>query len=226
MSNSKNKLLFKNRGYLVKENFLTREFCEKTLNVCENLNYNNNSIFNISCEQIKLNKNLKEIYNLIQFYLDKNIDFDYYFSNLKFITSLENHPKHDLPYIPHIDKNRYLKVFLYLHDVTEHDGPLTISENSDVKKNEEKRSAYWKKDATDEIKKYDLAFGEKSICKPQVYNAGTIITFDTNVSHLAGEVKKNRSRKILRFTFNFMHQSERFLNFKLRKFKSKLANQI
>ena len=41
-------------------------------------------------------------------------------------TRNEDFKEKELPFIPHIDKKRYLKVFLYVDDVEEKDGPFSV----------------------------------------------------------------------------------------------------
>ena len=207
---------FKKVGFFIKTDFFERQFCQDILYEQDALNKSKSNIVNINYKDIKRNYKLLKAYSEINKFLKTSINYDFYLSNLKYITTYQNHPKNDLPYIPHIDKNRYLKVFVYLHDVDGTDGPLTISENSDMIKNENRRIDFWK---SAEKNEYQLVFGDKSICTPQIFKAGTIIIIDTNVSHLAGEVKKDRFRKILRFTFNFLHKNQNSLTFKFNKYK-------
>ena len=50
----------------------------------------------------------------------------------------ENSREGVLPYVPHFDKRRYLKLMIYLTNVSESDGPFTTA-SLPVSKNEQKR---------------------------------------------------------------------------------------
>ena len=138
-----------------------------------------------------------------------------------------------LPYIPHIDKKRYFKIFLYLNDIEINNGPFTVSTNSSVKENEKLRKNWWRKNDFNQFdttieKEHGLLVNEKNLFfKPMCLPAGSIIGFDSNCPHYGGNVKEGFYRNVLRFNyfalfdnnFNLSFMKEKlFLN--LKKFKN------
>jgi hypothetical protein len=65
---------------------------------------------------------------------------DLNFEKLWLVNSSSNDKsKVSLPYIPHIDKRRYLKAMIYLHDVSLEHGPIhfgKVKNNIDIEKKE------------------------------------------------------------------------------------------
>ncbi len=105
-----------------------------------------------------------------------------------------------LPNIPHIDKNRFLKAMIYIHEVSANHGPIHIGK---VKKNintEEIRKKFdndWKVKGSNTIND-ELLDGSLT---PITGSAGDVVFFDTNTPHKAGLIKDGYSRKVLRFDF-------------------------
>jgi len=114
----------------------------------------------------------------------------------------------ELPFIPHIDKKRYLKVMIYLNDIKESSGPINLTKINpekfeNLRKNLETDYKLKKKNVIQSIpiKDYISCAG----------NFGTTIIFDTNTPHFAGKItEKNTCRKILRF--NFVKKKKYFFN--------------
>lgn len=105
-----------------------------------------------------------------------------------------------LPYIPHIDKSRYLKAMIYLHDVTLDHGPINlgnIKQGVDIEKIRKKLPKNYKESGLNSISHKDIEGDMKAL----EGNAGDVIFFDTNTPHHAGIITKGYSRKILRFDF-------------------------
>jgi hypothetical protein len=104
----------------------------------------------------------------------------------------------ELPYIPHIDYRRFLKVMIYVDDVTEASGPFSaINTNPDdfevfrlgLKLN-------YKKDKRNQISDFSLDKYEK-YTGPK----GTMILFDTNCPHFAAAVSPGCRRRVFRFDY-------------------------
>ena len=111
-------------------------------------------------------------------------------------SSFENSNTGELPYVPHFDRRRFLKIMLYLTDVGESDGPFTTS-NYHVERLEEQRK---------KIKRFTSGLKENTYIEDLEYNfihadAGDCIIFDTNCPHFASPVGKEGNRKILRLDF-------------------------
>jgi len=105
----------------------------------------------------------------------------------------------DLPFIPHIDKKRCLKVMIYLNDINQNAGPLNLV-NANPENFEKMRQGLdfdYKKKKQNVVSSIPI---EKYIsCEG---NFGTSIFFDTNTPHFAGQISDDASfRRILRFTF-------------------------
>ena len=126
---------------------------------------------------------------------------DLCFEKLWLVSSSSNDTnKTTLPYIPHIDKRRYLKAMVYLHDVNLEHGPIHLGK---VKKNiniEQKRKRLpqdYKEKGLNTIEDKDL----DGTLAPMLGKAGDVIFFDTNTPHKAGIIKDSYHRKVLRFDF-------------------------
>lgn len=101
-----------------------------------------------------------------------------------------------LPYIPHFDKRRYLKIMVYLEDVGLKDGAFTTA-SVDAQLNEEKRKKINKVDENQFANLIDEPLKFKKI----IASAGDAIIFDTNCPHFATPVEKGGDRKVLRLDF-------------------------
>jgi len=195
------------------KNFFKNQFLDKKLSE-GTIKYDYKFLYKypeIDCIEKKISKFLK-----------KNISYDIYLRNVWMIsTNKKNFHKNNLPFIPHIDKKRYLKVFLYVDNVEEKDGPFTVSLNQSPTKNEQKRRLWMKNDNQNE---HGLLFRDKiSNFKKMTFKAGTIICFDTNIPHFAGEIKKNGYRKVLRFNYFSTFSNKIDLLFTYNIMKNKLS---
>ncbi len=149
---------------------------------------------------------------------------DLSFKKLWLVSSSPNNTKKDhLPYIPHIDKNRYLKAMVYLHDISLNHGPIHLGK---VKSNinlEHERKKF-----TKDYKKKGLNIvGHEKIegnLFPMIGKAGDVVFFDTNTPHKAGIVSDGFNRKILRFDFerSFFNHNYSIFNFILNKFNKSI----
>jgi hypothetical protein len=114
-------------------------------------------------------------------------------------TEYENSDTSKLPYVPHIDYQRFLKVMIYLDDIGAADGPfhalpmcpddnerLRLSLKPNYKKNQENKVESF---FCDEYVEYTAP-------------AGSVLLFDTNCPHFAGVVSKNGKRRVMRFDFS------------------------
>lgn len=141
--------------------------------------------------------------NVNQNILQKCADFCEETIHLDKLWMVKSTPKicdvNELPYLPHFDKKRYVKGFLYLYDVDENSGPLTICERHVPDVDHRRRSMpenYFElKSNVENSRAYKSQM--KKICG----RAGTLIVFDTNTLHQAGIVKDGYERKVLRFDY-------------------------
>ena len=103
--------------------------------------------------------------------------------------------------MPHFDKQRLLKVMLYLNDVTKKHGPIHFGSLLDPNNIDKRRMSLpknYKELALNLIDKKQLI----SKMVPILGKAGDAIFFDTNSAHAAGVAQGNNSRKVLRFDFD------------------------
>lgn len=128
------------------------------------------------------------------------------------LTEPNSNQKDMLPYIPHIDKQRYLKAMVYLHDVSLEHGPLHLGKlkkniNIDLMRKNLPRN--YKEKGLNTVDEH-LMDGK---INPMTGEAGDVIFFDTNTPHKAGIVNNGFSRKVLRFDFeksDFNHKPSLF----------------
>ena len=136
-------------------------------------------------------------------------------------SSSDNTIKDHLPYIPHIDKHRYLKAMVYLHDVSLDHGPIHLGKVK-VGVNLEHERKKFPKDYKE--KGLNTITDEKieGNLVPMTGKAGDIVFFDTNTPHKAGRVSDGYSRKILRFDFerSFFNPKQSLFSFIINKFKN------
>lgn len=131
-------------------------------------------------------------------------------------SEFETIDKGKLPFIPHIDKERYLKFMIYVTDVTEKDGPFYSCEKvQDVEKYEDLRQQI--KGTEKEQKLNEINDFSIESYKPVLGSSGDLVIFDTNIPHFAGAVEKGNVRKVIRFDFEKKEWNRR--SFKS-KFKS------
>lgn len=126
---------------------------------------------------------------------------DLSFEKLWLVSSLSDDTnKITLPYIPHIDKHRYLKAMVYLHDVNLEHGPIhlgRVKSTTDIEQKRKKLPSDYKEKGLNTISDKDL----DGSLTPITGKAGDVIFFDTNTPHKAGVIKDNYYRKVLRFDF-------------------------
>ena len=184
---------------------------ELTKNLLEKFDYifSENKYKNIEGNIYQLVKNdvLKEpLFLFLLNQVKKKIELITGFNDLSFeklwlVSSSSNEiNKNELPYVPHIDKRRYIKAMVYLHDISLDHGPIHLGIIKNTFNLEKKR----KKLPNDYRKKKLNIIDKKHINDdliPMIGNAGDVIFFDTNTPHQAGMVKNGKTRKVLRFDF-------------------------
>ena len=229
INNYKNDL--EEKGFFVKENFLSdqelkdlntffeNEFKsnkhrnEKTnQNACK---FDNEELFKFDC--------LNKLTNKMNKFISKELSISVLLRNIRMIESKEHIDKSRAPYACHIDKKRYLKMFIYLNNVTLNDGPFTVAVNSSPKKHEEIRLNWWEENEDDLVGgSHGLKINDDDLqYEAMTLKQGTLICFDTNTPHYAGTVLKGGCRKVLRFNY-FSTFNDRFdWSFNKKMLKSK-----
>jgi len=187
------------QGWLPIEKAELQQLFNLLYNEHQSLKYGNVAEIN---DQEKFTPPLKAIYNKI---CDKLLpDFGSFdFDKLWLVnTQTENVDEHKLPYVPHVDYKRYLKVMIYVNDVSEHNGAFSALSCGPDKFESFRMglSKSYKENQDNIISGYGLESYKKVIGK-----AGTVVVFDTNTPHFAGTVESGFQRKVLRFDFEKKH---------------------
>ena len=117
-----------------------------------------------------------------------------YPSRLQFIQSSKTIVTNKIPFVPHFDRIRFLKFYFYLSDVGIEDGPFEI----DPPKNHCLRIKLLDYN-TKKNKPWNEMPAQSKILSPTkvTANAGTLIIFDSNQTHLHGLNTSNKNRKVL-----------------------------
>lgn len=168
--------------------------------------YSNKSYENVASIE-SANKFDPDILNIYQA-IEKNFKLSeqgYEFSKVWFVKS---HPKDcdstKLPYVPHIDKVRFLKVMIYVNQVTNKDGPFyCVTEDIDRETYEKKRRSLGNSHKIEQANR--ISDFDKSAYQAVIGNEGDVIVFDTNIPHYAGEVDPGGERKVIRFDYALNH---------------------
>ena len=152
---------------------------EKTLNDDNNFNFLKPFFYN------------ENILNFIKTYFDSE---DSYISKIFVQESSNTGEKVDvLPYKMHFDKTRYLKFMFYIRDVGPGDGAITFAKrewNNKLQEELLKRQALKEENVVE--------IHDKSQIEELQGSAGTLVIFDTNVTHKAGQVLTDNKRLIIR----------------------------
>lgn len=185
-------------------NKLTKSLLERFNEIYENKIYkiNLNNVCELKKNEISNEPLLLSLLNQVLKRLQLITSFtDLKFSKLWLVNSKSNKDnKVSLPYIPHIDKKRYFKAMIYLHDVSINHGPIHIGKTKNNIDIEEKR----KKLPLDYQAKGLNTLNENQLdgnMTPLVGKAGDIVFFDTNTPHKAGIIRDGYYRKVIRFDF-------------------------
>ncbi|GAB3034866.1 phytanoyl-CoA dioxygenase family protein [Bowmanella dokdonensis] len=111
----------------------------------------------------------------------------------------DTHPT-TLPFIPHVDYRRYLKVMLYVDKVTSEHGPFSAVAQ-DPEQYEMLRRSLPPDYKSSMLNRVDVPFEQFTAYTGE---AGDIIFFDTNIPHFAGQVRPGLTRRVLRFDFTYL----------------------
>jgi len=114
-------------------------------------------------------------------------------------TEHTNSDTSSLPYIPHIDYERFLKIMIYMDDVDSCDGPFNACP-IDPQENENNRlslKSNYKKYQDNKVTNID-----QNEYIEYVGSSGSVLIFDTNCPHFAGVVQKGKCRRVMRFDFS------------------------
>ena len=197
-----------NFGYFKINNFFNQNEIVEIENIFEDIleeKFVNQSTAKINYNEIYKYRSVNQVYKKLHNFLNDKINYNFYLRNVWFIKTQNQHIREELPFIAHIDKKRYLKVFLYINDIKKKNGAFTVSSNSNPKQNEVLRLNWWKENIHDPEKdKHGLLCSKKDLkFVPIEMEKGSIVCFDTNTPHFAGKVEIGEVRKVLRFNFFF-----------------------
>ena len=167
---------------------------------------------NKNCENKYNEKNLKGVsawnYNeLNQYFIDiiyrlrKKFDLEKNFSVRKIRVEKYSNKlfqKNQLPFVPHIDFDRCLKIMIYLENVDDEEGAFCIAPK-DPNYYEKKRLSL----SPNKKNKINNSIIDFNLQDYLVFKGkkGSAIFFDTNEPHYASEIKSDKTRFILRIDF-------------------------
>ena len=151
-----------------------------------------NSIFE-EISKCKLFKELSKKYLKGDFTLEKIM-----LQKTKFV-STEDMLDKKLAFVPHTDETHFLKFFIYISDVNELNGPLSVLPGSHIKFKKKRKE--WISMGKNRYDREKIVNQDLSKMYPIVGKSGTLIIFDTDVAHRAGLVTENQNRSIARFDF-------------------------
>lgn len=196
-------------GHVKIENFFSTSEKQNLINIHKQIfnshqkkKYNNRIV---ELDLISL-KRYKEVYYLARKFRKMISDYfnvKFYFSKVWFekkifnVNTDKNYLK-KLPYIPHIDKFRFLKIMIYLDKINEINGAIQFCE---IKPNifEKNRNNIWKNsEFSNVIEDKNLKF--KSISG----EVGDLVIFDTNCPHKAGTGNPKMERNVIRLDYEMM----------------------
>ena len=162
-----------------------------------NNNYENVAILNH--EDIKktvYNEILGKIYSILNFN-----NLNYVFQSLWLQNSNSEYSNlniNELPFIPHIDKRRCLKVMIYLNEINKRSGPINLTKTKPENFEKIRKNLSIDYQAKKENVIHSIPIEKYTSCDGSF---GTSIFFDTNTPHFAGQISDVKAfRKILRFT--------------------------
>ena len=175
---------------------LSHEFDKQFKNPIKNRIIFNNSVCEMKKKRLSQVCELKTLKDRLQGVIQANTNYDVTFRKLWLV-----HTKHKdsditkLPYIPHIDKKRYLKCMIYITNVELKHGPLHLTQSSMANLEEFRLSN------TKNSDNYNITDSNIDKAIPLCAPSGTLIIFDTNTPHFAGFIDEGKSRRIARFDF-------------------------
>jgi len=101
-----------------------------------------------------------------------------------------------LAYVPHTDEVQYLKFFIYLTDVDNEHGPLTVAPSTHSKFKKIRHE--WIKKNFDPLRRDKINYDHEHEMITLPGKRGTLIIFDTDCLHKAGSIMPGYQRKIIR----------------------------
>ena len=146
-------------------------------------------------------RNLSDIFDKVEVLIDGQADYAVRFSKLWLVHSVfDNVDTTKLPYLPHFDRLRFLKVMIYLTDTDEASGAFFASK-ANVHDTELARRAL----PENHKEQYLNDASSLGDFEAVVGKAGDAIIFDTNCPHFAGAVSEGSERKVARFDYTNLH---------------------
>lgn len=141
---------------------------------------------------------LLDVYQRVEQLISEQADYSVHFSKLWCVESnYENVDVSQLPYLPHFDRLRFLKVMIYLTDTDQENGAFFAAESnvSTVELQRRKLPLNHKEQYLNDAS----GLGEFHSVDGR---AGDAIIFDTNCPHYAGAVSEGKERRVLRFDYS------------------------
>jgi hypothetical protein len=140
---------------------------------------------------------LSNVYDRVEKLISEQADYNVNFSKLWCVKSnYENVDASKLPYLPHFDRIRFLKVMVYLTDTDRDSGAFFAAKSNVFKVELQRRNLPL--NHKEQYLNDARGLGE---FHPIDGKAGDAIIFDTNCPHYAGAVSKGKERRVLRFDY-------------------------
>ena len=186
-----------NTGWLKTNQLLNASEIHALKQKLSNKNSNSRKVYQLD----KSDMQLPEIQKLIYYFQNKLSTSEIYSKTVlqkiwRVQTTETNSTPGKLPYIPHFDRRRFVKLMVYLNDVTTADGPFTTASHS-VDLYEVKRrnlpDDYKDKKLNSKLEAHDY--------NEVLFTSGTGVIFDTNCAHYAKPVQAGGGRDAIRIDF-------------------------
>ena len=145
----------------------------------------------------RVEADLGPVFNKVEDFVRNQADYSVNFKKLWLVHSTyKNVDTSRLPYLPHFDRIRFLKVMIYLTDTSIKNGAFFARAGS-VHEYELRRRML----PENHKEKFLNNAGDSGAFEAVEGNAGDAIVFDTNCPHFAGAVDVGQNRKVARFDY-------------------------
>ena len=196
-SNNDISALNKESSDIFREDSIVPDHLKNDVIHAKNLDTSNFNFANFpTLNKIRLNQLFISISKI---YLKNN----YTFAKKIFLVNSRGKSKKDylddkkLTYVPHTDETHFLKFFIYLTDVSFAEGPLTVAPGTHIKFKKIRHE--WIKKNFNPLTRDKTNYDHEHEMIPLIGKKGSLIIFDTDCLHKAGDIQESYTRKIIRF---------------------------
>lgn len=157
-------------------------------------------VVELKINELISNSFLHDIMKKIKLHCENFSNVDLVFKKLWMVnSSYKECNVNELPYVPHFDYKRFTKGFIYLNDVSEDNGPITLANKPWPNVEKIRRNLPYNYMDKQLNKVTEKTSGLQFV--PITSNASSLIIFNTNTLHKAGVVSSGFARRVLRFDF-------------------------